>query len=137
MGKGKEKAPAFLTDEAALAPFECRVRDIIETPLGVAATVVGVKDGTLWMEWPGGAISPASPGMRPEHEKSAEPKSKAELETAGYRVRGTLQGQPHQQSSIIQRAIDERARDRVKRDRYGLGRPPLPVIRLPVPSQSS
>ena len=59
--KGKGKAPAFLTDAEALKPFDCDVRDIIKTPLGVTATVVGVKDGSLWLEWPGGIVSPASP----------------------------------------------------------------------------
>ena len=72
--KGKGKGPAFLDTPEALAPFEVSVRDIIKTPLGVQATVVGVKEGALWLQWPGGIISPASPAPQ-------KAKTKAELDT--------------------------------------------------------
>ena len=95
--KGKGKGPAFLDTPEALAPFEVNVRDIIATPLGVQATVVGVKDGSLWLQWPGGIISPASPAPQ-------KAKSKVELESFGYARRP--------QSAHIQRSIDERLRVR-------------------------
>ena len=80
--KGKGKKVEFLTDDAALAPFEVSMRDMIATPLGVQCTVIGVKEGALWLEWPGGIQSPASPAP-------AKAKTKAELETYGYSRRPT------------------------------------------------
>ena len=59
--KGKGKGPAFLFTPEALAPFNVAVNDIVATPLGVQCTVHGVKDGSLYLKWPGGLISPATP----------------------------------------------------------------------------
>ena len=45
----------------ALAPFGfSSVNDIVATPLGVQCTVHGVKEGALFLKWPGGLISPAT-----------------------------------------------------------------------------
>lgn len=95
--KGKGKKVDFLVDADSLAPFEVQVRDMINTPLGVQATVIGVRDGALWLEWPGGIQSPASP-------QPAKAKNKVELETYGYSRRPP--------SAHIQRSIDERLRVR-------------------------
>ena len=92
-GKGGKDKATFLIDDEALSPFGVQFRDIINTPLGVQATVVGVKSGQLWLEWPGKIQSPASPA--PE-----KVKTKAELQAYGYSRRP--------QSAHIQRAIDER-----------------------------
>jgi hypothetical protein len=46
-------------------------RDIIRTPLGVEATVLGVAKGELWIQWPGDIKSPLPP----------KAKSKAEMES--------------------------------------------------------
>ena len=91
--KGKGKKVDFLTTPEALAPFDMQVRDIVDTPLGVQATVVGVKDGALWVQWKGGIVTPASPAP-------TRAKTKSELETYGYARRP--------QSAHIQRSIDER-----------------------------
>ena len=56
-GKKGKKGPSLVTDAEALRPFDVNVRDIISTPLGVETTVVGVKDGALMVQWPGGLIS--------------------------------------------------------------------------------
>ena len=91
--KGKGKKVEFLTDKAALEPFEVDVNDMIATPLGVFATVIGVRDGSLWLRWPGGIESPASPA--PQNAKSKE-----QLASFGYNRRP--------QSAHIQRSIDQR-----------------------------
>ena len=91
--KGKGKKVEFLVDEAALKPFEVAINDIIDTPLGVSATVIGVKEGALWLRWPGGIESPASPAPQ-------KTKNKEDLATYGYNRRP--------QSAHIQRSIDER-----------------------------
>ena len=96
--KGKGKKVEFLTDTAALAPFQVAANDIIATPLGVYTTVIGVRDGALWLKWPGGIESPASPAP-------AKARTKAELEDYGYTRRP--------QSAHIQRSIDERLAVRV------------------------
>ena len=93
--KGKGKKVEFLTDADAMAPFECEANDMMATPLGVYTTVIGVRDGMLWVRWPGGIESPASPGQA---------KNKAALETYGYNRRP--------QSAHIQRSIDDRTRVR-------------------------
>ena len=114
--KGKGKGPAFLDTPEALAPFGVNVRDIISTPLGVEATVVGVKDHALWLRWPGGIVSPASPAPQ-------KAKSKAELEAFGYKR------QP--QSSHIQREIDERSASQYQQRLYGGPGPKTANITLP------
>ena len=93
--KGKGKKVEYLTDKDALAPFDVDVDDMISTPLGVFATVIGVREGALWLKWPGGIESPASPAP-------AKAKNKMELETFGYNRRP--------QSAHIQRSIDTRTR---------------------------
>ena len=93
--KGKGKKVEYLTDKDALAPFDVDVDDMIATPLGVFATVIGVREGSLWLKWPGGIESPASPAP-------AKAKNKQELETFGYNRRP--------QSAHIQRSIDTRLR---------------------------
>jgi hypothetical protein len=95
--KGKWKKVEFLVDAEALAPFDVAVNDIIETPLGVTCTVIGVRDGALWLQWPGGIVSPASPAP-------AKATNKTELQTYGYNRRP--------QSAHIQRSIDDRERVR-------------------------
>jgi hypothetical protein len=99
MGKGKKGKGKveFLTDAAALAPFDVNVRDMISTPLGVQCTVVGVRDGALWLEWPGGIVSPATPA--PESAPSKE-----RLLEFGYARRP--------ESAHVQRSINERLRVR-------------------------
>ena len=87
----------FLVTPEALAPFDVNVRDIIQTPLGVQATVVGVRDGALWLQWPGGIVSPATP--QPEQAASKE-----KLLEFGYARRP--------ESAHVQRSIDERLRVR-------------------------
>ena len=91
--KGKGKKVDFLVDEEALKPFDLAMGDIVATPLGVTATVIGVKEGALWLNWPGGIQSPASPAPQ-------NTKNKADLATYGYNRRP--------QSAHIQRSIDER-----------------------------
>ena len=59
-GKKGKKGAAFDMTPAALAPFGMAVNDIVATPLGVECTVHGVKDGALYLKWPGGLISPAT-----------------------------------------------------------------------------
>ena len=93
-GKGKVE---FLTDKASLEPFDCEANDMINTPLGVTCTVIGVRDGALWLKWPGGIESPASPDPK-------KAKNKEELGVYGYHRRP--------QSAHIQRSIDERLRVR-------------------------
>ena len=103
--KGKGKKVEYLTDKDALAPFDVDVDDMISTPLGVFATVIGVREGALWLKWPGGIESPASPAP-------AKAKNKQELETFGYNRRP--------QSAHIQRSIDTRTRVSSHRKRASL-----------------
>lgn len=115
--KGKGKKAEFLVDEAALAPFEVQVNDIIDTPLGVSATVIGVRDGALWLNWPGGIQSPASPAPQ-------KTKNKDDLATYGYNRRP--------QSAHIQRAIDQRLLAQYQQRRYGGPGPKTAAIKLPL-----
>ena len=71
-GKGGKDKATFLIDDEALSPFGVQFRDIINTPLGVQATVVGVKSGQLWLEWPGKIQSPASPAPEKVKTKAEE-----------------------------------------------------------------
>jgi hypothetical protein len=107
--KGKGKKVEFLTDPAALEPFDCRVNDMINTPLGVYATVIGVRDNTLWLKWPGGIESPASPAP-------TKVKNKSDLAEYGYNRRP--------QSSHIQRDINDRLTVRA-------ATPPRSCVRMP------
>ena len=58
--KGKGKKVEFLIDSESLRPYEVQPRDMVQTPLGVDATVLGVNkaDGLLWLQFPGGVQSP-------------------------------------------------------------------------------
>ena len=49
----------------ALAPYGLSARDLVETPLGVTATVLGVvkKTGVLWLMYPGKVKSPMPAGV--------------------------------------------------------------------------
>jgi len=115
--KGKGKKVEFLVDEAALKPFEVAINDIIDTPLGVSATVIGVKEGALWLRWPGGIESPASPAPQ-------KTKNKEDLATYGYNRRP--------QSAHIQRSIDERLLAAYQQRRYGGPGPKTAAIKLPL-----
>ena len=77
--------------------------DIIVTPLGVEATVLGVneKDGLLWLQWPGKITSPLP----------TKAKSKADMEKYGYYRKGGW--------AIIQRSIDSRALQEFNHKFYG------------------
>lgn len=93
--KGKGKKEAFEFTPEALAPFDCKVNDIIATPLGVQCTVHGVKGGALFLKWPGGLISPATTAP-------LKVKDKDGLAEYGYNKRP--------ESAHIQRSLDERAK---------------------------
>jgi hypothetical protein len=113
--KGKGKKVEYNTSAAALAPFDVGARDIVATPLGVECTVVGVYNGALYLQWPGGLISPATAAPQKVHDKTG-------LEAYGYHRRP--------QSAHIQRSIDEREQALYDHRRYGAGReatqlPPL------------
>ncbi len=116
-GKGGKKV-SLLTDDAALAPFECKLRDMIQTPLGVQCEVIGVKDGVLWLRWPGKLEAPAPPTAT----------NKAELNSYGYFRRPA--------SAHIQRSIDERARANYEQRWYGAPGPKTAALKLPMPSGS-
>lgn len=70
--KGKARAPAFYTGDQDLAPFGFKLRDIVQTPLGLKGTVIGVKydspenreSARLWVEYPGGKQSPLEPRLQ-------------------------------------------------------------------------
>ena len=74
--KGKGKKVELATDAASLKPFGVEVNDIIQTPLGVECTVVGlnVGEGVLVLKWPGDSQS-AMP---------SKCKTKADMEAFGY-----------------------------------------------------
>ena len=120
--KGKGKKVEFLVDPDALKPFEVAVDDIIETPLGVCCTVIGVRDGALWLKWPGGVVSPASPAPQKATSKEA-------LTTYGYNRRP--------QSAHIQRSIDQRSAALYQQRRYGGPAPKTAAIKLPVGPQGA
>jgi len=115
--KGKGKKVEFLTDAASLKPFEVSANDMVSTPLGVHATVIGVREGALWLKWPGGIESPASPAPQ-------KARNKAELETFGYSRRP--------QSAHIQRAIDDRLQAQYQQRRYGGPGPKTAALKLPL-----
>ena len=101
----------------ALLGFIVAATWMIATPLGVQATVVGVKDGSLWLSWPGGIISPASPAP-------SKAKDKTQLEAFGYSRRP--------QSAHIQRSIDDRLRAQYEQRRYGGPGPKTAALKLPL-----
>ena len=115
--KGKGKKVEFLVDDEALAPFEVKVNDMIKSPLGVVCTVVGVRDGSLWIQWPGGAVTPAATEPEKVHDKAA-------LNQYGYSRRP--------QSAHIQRSINERVKAQYMQRRYGAPGPKTAAMRLPL-----
>ena len=112
--KGKKGKVALLTDAVSLAPFDVAVRDIISTPLGVQCTVVGVMNGALYLQWPGGLVSPATAAPQKVHDKAG-------LEAYGYNKRP--------QSAHIQRSIDEREKALYEHRRYGAHTPRIGLPR--------
>ena len=78
---------------------------------------MGVRDGALWLQWPGGLISPATPAPQKVVNKEG-------LETYGYYRRP--------QSAHIQRSIDEREDALYNHRRYGKPAPPTAQFRLPL-----
>ena len=72
--KGKGKKAEMLTDPVSLKPFEVCANDIIQTPLGVEATVVGLDASSqvLVLKWPGDIQSPMPPKCRSKAEMEAE-----------------------------------------------------------------
>ena len=115
--KGKKGKVEYLVTPEALAPFACQANDIIATPLGVECTVVGVREGSLWLKWPGGLLSPATPAPEKAHTVDA-------LELYGYSRRP--------QSAMIQRSIDERENALYENRRYGKPLPKTAKIPLPL-----
>ena len=115
--KGKGKGPAIETTPEALAPFGVSMRDLVATPLGVECTVVGVKDGALMLQWPGGLVSAATTAPQ-------KVKDQAGMETYGYSRRP--------QSAHIQRALDEREKMLYNQRRYGGPAPPTAQYKLPL-----
>ena len=115
-GGGKKaggKKQDFDTSSEALGIFGLNKYDILDTPLGVEATVVGVVKGKLWIEWPG-----AIKGPLPD-----KATCKAEMEVYGYKRRPTW--------AHIQRSIDDRQRA-LFHQRYNGGAGPLTsAMRLP------
>jgi len=116
-GKKGKKGPTLVTDAESLRPFDCNVRDIIETPLGVTCEVVGVKDGALMIKWPGGLVGPAT--CAPTKVKTA-----ADLTVFGYNKRP--------QSAHIERSIAERENALYNHRRYDKPLPPTARINLPL-----
>ena len=115
--KGKGSKVAFSKDADKLAPYGCSGEDIIVTPLGVEATVLGVneKDGLLWLQWPGKITSPLP----------TKAKSKADMEKYGYYRKGGW--------AIIQRSIDSRALQEFNHKFYGAPPPKTAAMKLPTP----
>lgn len=113
-GKGKVE---YLTTPDALKPFDMKANDIVTTPLGVECTVHGVRNGSLFLKWPGGLISAAT--AAPDKVKSKE-----ELATYGYYQRPA--------SAHIQRSIDDRETALYNHRRYGAPRPKTADVRLPL-----
>ena len=115
--KGKGSKVAFSKDADKLAPYGCSGDDIIVTPLGVEATVLGVneKDGLLGLQWPGKITSPLP----------TKAKSKADMEKYGYYRKGGW--------AIIQRSIDSRALQEFNHKFYGAPPPKTAAMKLPTP----
>ena len=115
--KGKGGKVEFLIDAASLAPYEVAPRDIIQTPLGVDATVLGVnkKDSLLWLQFPGGVTSPVP----------TKATSKADMEMFGY-----FRKKPW---CHIQRSIDERELQLYNQRWYGKPGPRTADMKLKWP----
>lgn len=115
--KGKGKKVEMATDPVSLKPFGVCVNDIIQTPLGVEATVVGldVGAGVLHLKWPGDIQSPMPSKCR----------SKADMEAFGYVRKG--------QWGHIQRSLDDRANMVFQHKFYGGLMPKTAALKLPQP----
>ena len=114
--KGKKGATLDTTPEV-LAPFGVSLRDLVATPLGVQCTVVGVKEGALYLQWPGGIVSAATAAPQKVGDKAG-------LEAYGYSRRP--------QSAHIQRSLDERERMLYNHRRYGGPAPTTAQYKLPL-----
>lgn len=116
-GKKKKGKVEYAITPDALAPFGVAVHDIMATPLGVECKVVGVRDGSLYLQWPGGLVSAATAAPQKVHDKAG-------LEAYGYNRRP--------QSAHIQRSIDDRDVALYNHRRYGKPAPPTAQYRLPL-----
>uniref|UniRef100_A0A7S4FAM5 Uncharacterized protein n=1 Tax=Chrysotila carterae TaxID=13221 RepID=A0A7S4FAM5_CHRCT len=114
-GKKKGKKEPMDTSPLALQPYGCAPRDIIQTPLGVKATVLGVQKGDLWLQWPGDIKAPLP----------SRAKTKADMEAYGY-----IKQPPWLH---IQRSIDERQTLLFQQRFYGGPGPKSAAMRLPMP----
>uniref|UniRef100_A0A7S3EZS9 Uncharacterized protein n=1 Tax=Haptolina ericina TaxID=156174 RepID=A0A7S3EZS9_9EUKA len=117
-GKGKKGKKDFLVDLPSLQPYGVMPRDIIKTPLGVEATVLGVRDGLLWLQFQGNVQSPVP----------SKAKTKADMEAFGYVRRP--------QSAHIHRSIVEREESYFNHRYYGTPGPKTAAMRLPWPDGS-
>jgi len=114
-GKKGKGGGAMETTPAALQPYGVGVRDIIQTPLGVEATVLGVQKGDLWLQWPGAVKAPIP----------SRAKSKTDMEAYGYFRKP--------QWSHIQRSIDDRQNLLFAQRYYNGPGPRTATLRLPWP----
>ena len=103
------------TDEATLAPWAVRCHDILRTPLGVDAVVLGVSKKQLWLRYPGDVKAPLP----------ADAKTRDDLVRFGYTRRG--------EAAHIQRTLDERENLLFEQRYFGGPGPKTADIVLPEP----
>ena len=115
-GGKKGKKDAIDKDPVTLAPWGVKVSDIVRTPLGVDATVLGVSKGSLWLQWPGNVKAPLP----------NDAKTRADMERFGYVKRGN--------SAHIQRSIEERENLLFEQRNYGGPGPKSAIMVLPEPT---
>lgn len=113
--KGKGKKAEMETTGPAMEAFGVHLNDIVMTPLGVNATVLGVSSGALWLQFPGQIKAPLPPKAT----------NKNEMESYGYVKRP--------QSAHIQRSIDERTRQLFQQRYYNGPGPKTAAMHLPWP----
>jgi len=115
-GKKKKggEGSCLLTDLQSLQPFGVYLHQAIITPLGVEATVLGVANGQLWLEWPGRIQAPLSIPQSAELDSMPDA---ALLPT----------------SRQIQKALDNRSQLTHEQKFYG-GPGPRSATLLPVPT---
>eukprot|EP00310_Coccolithus_braarudii_P013351 CAMPEP_0183351304 /NCGR_PEP_ID=MMETSP0164_2-20130417/23745_1 /TAXON_ID=221442 /ORGANISM="Coccolithus pelagicus ssp braarudi, Strain PLY182g" /LENGTH=146 /DNA_ID=CAMNT_0025523451 /DNA_START=73 /DNA_END=513 /DNA_ORIENTATION=- len=113
--KGKGKKDAMSTDPELLRPYGVGIRDIIQTPLGVQATVLGVQKGDLWLEWPGKIKAPIP----------SKANNKTDMEAYGYTRQPMW--------AHIQRSISDRQTSLFQQRYYGGPGPKTATMRLPWP----
>ncbi|GLC45026.1 hypothetical protein PLESTB_001460700 [Pleodorina starrii] len=71
MPKKAKKGPPLITAEEDLAAFGFKLSDIVRTPLGITATVIGVKyeaaddksSGRVWVKYENGHEAPLEPKL--------------------------------------------------------------------------